>query len=106
MTTKEEIARGAARGTSKAANKRLLSSLREQAKETDLDVTGTDAVLVGSVVLQLLEAGNAVTFGRTRDGRAISLVVFEGSDSDKSYYESVESFELALRSIYEALANG
>lgn len=54
-------------------------------------------------VTDIVNAGDAVTLGRTRDGGALSLVILSGDDRVRRYARGAEEIEHLLREIRETL---
>lgn len=54
-------------------------------------------------ITAIVNAGDAVTLGRTRDGGALSLVILSGDDRVRRYAHGADEVEQLLREIRETL---
>ena len=54
-------------------------------------------------ITAIVNAGDAVTLGRTRDGGALSLVILSGDDRVRRYARGTKEVEQLLREIRETL---
>lgn len=54
-------------------------------------------------ITAIVNAGDAVTLGRTRDGGALSLVILSGDERVRRYARGAEEVEQLLREIRETL---
>lgn len=62
-----------------------------------------DADELWRTITAIVNAGDAVTLGRTRDGGALSLVILSGDDRVRRYARGAEEVEQLLREIRETL---
>lgn len=62
-----------------------------------------DADELWRTITAIVNAGDAVTLGRTRDGGALSLVILSGDDRIRRYAHGAEEVEQLLREIRETL---
>src|SRR5690348_252043 len=62
-----------------------------------------DADELWRTITAIVNAGDAVTLGRTRDGGALSLVILSGDDRVRRYARGTEEVEQLLREIRETL---
>lgn len=73
--------------------------------EKRIDWTEIDPGLMADLVIAVTNAGAAVMFGRTRDGGALVVAVFDGDDRARYYCNSVVEFEILTEQLTE-LARG
>lgn len=65
------------------------------------DLTSVEASMIGLAVVRCVLAGDAIMFGMTQDGGAVSFTVLSGSDRTKDYAHSNEEIEYILQGIID-----
>lgn len=58
-----------------------------------------DPALLHSAVCAVLQAGDAVLLGTTRDGGAVAMQLYSGDSLDKLYCATLEELQDALRGV-------
>lgn len=58
-----------------------------------------DAVTVAGFVSAVTNAGDAVIFGRTSDGGALSVTILSGDDKHREYFNDPENATSALKQL-------
>lgn len=61
-----------------------------------------DTLLLAQAVVAVLTVGDAILFGTTRDGGAVAMQLFSGTELDKLYGATQEELTDRLRGIVEA----
>lgn len=94
------MAVGKSQGTPGARYQRISDSAarEELASWEDADADG-----LWRTITAIVNAGDAVTLGRTRDGGALSLVILSGDDRIRRYARGAAEVEQLLREIRETL---
>lgn len=64
-----------------------------------VDWSIVDAIVLASAVAAVVSAGDALLFGRTQNGRAVTLTVCSGKRNKTEYFGDVDEVEIALRAI-------
>ena len=72
-----------------------------QEKRNNLRPAFGDTSDTGLVIDKILDAGNAILIGTTRDGSTVSLTILEGNERHRTYCSSPEELERALHAIMD-----
>lgn len=86
---------------SKATTARKYNSLDAGIRDKPLSYGDVNTDVLYRCVEAVTDVGDAILFGRTADGGALSLRVLSGGETYASYFPDIESLEKALVGVME-----
>lgn len=85
-----------------ASSSKYASALSKKARGGTIKWSQVNGPLIKDCIGFVTASGDAITFGRTTDGGALSVTILSGNDRLKDYASTVAEAEEMLLSIIEA----
>lgn len=99
MSMAKEAHAARQRGKSAGKGRDRYSSRRVVKNDTPIGWDEVDAMAVYALVAAVTNAGDAVTFGRTSDGGALSVCILTDGPPHKEYYNDADQALSGLREL-------